>query len=218
MSLFRPLTSPSIRIEKAVLETLETWLPTYLAEVERQNNLQNKALLRPPTPESYHGGLDWLSVKQDRCPEVIVICNPTGEPERMASAYMQDFQTEVGCIIFSEEGIDPEGTARRNASLFALAITAALVQQGSLNLSSVEETLLIGAPRVEFHDVDDRRIAVGVSTLHVYAELLEQNAGPKGKTPPEAPGYQGLEEPFKEAPEITKDTITLQAKQTTETV
>ena len=65
MTLFGSIIGP-FNIESAVIAQLRIWLPTYLAEVERQNGLPKQTLGRPPAPESYHGGLDWLSAKQDR--------------------------------------------------------------------------------------------------------------------------------------------------------
>ncbi len=202
--------SATWNIEEAVIETLRLWMPEYLAEVERQNGLPKKTLSRPPTPESYRGALDWLSVKDDWLPEVKVICNPVGEPERQASEYIQAFETQVGCVVKSEEGTDPEAIARRNAALMAAA-SMLLVQHGDLQLSNIEETVLVGAPKVEFLEAEDRRYAVGITTYHIFAEILNPNLGPEGETPETSPGYEGLEEPYKESPQVKTATETIKA-------
>ena len=206
--VFAPMIGPW-NVEQAVLTVLKEWMPTYLAELERENGLTRKALGRPPAPESYHGGLDWQSVIQDRCPEVIVICNPLGEPERSANFYMQNFEVQVGCVVFSEEGSNPEDHARRNAGLFATA-TMLLGQHGKLSwsegLASIEETLLVGAPKVEFHESEDRRVAVGITSWHIFTQILDPNSGPVTVKAVEP------EEQYPEWPTATSDVITVKGE------
>lgn len=174
-ALFGLLRGP-IDVEEAVVETLREWLPAYLLEVESQHGLQRKALGRPPTPESYHGGLDWQSEQQDQIPEVIVICEPVGEPERNASVYIQAFEVQIGCIIVATE--EPlERSARRTASLWAAA-TMLLAQHGGLGTFGAEETVLTGCPKVEFLDEENRRLAVGITSWRIFAEILNPSAGP----------------------------------------
>ncbi len=212
MSLFGTLAS-TWNVEQAVISTLRLWLPEYAAEVERQNGLAKGLLGRPPTPESYRGALDWLSVKDDWLPEVKVICNPVGEPERQAAAYMQTFAVEVGCTVKSEEGTDPEGSARRNAGLLALA-TMLLGQSAGANLgalNALEEAVCTGTPRVEFIEPENRRYAVGITSWQIHAEVANPNLGPEGATPETSPGYAGLEEPYRESPEVKKATETIKA-------
>ena len=198
--LFGPLLGPW-NVEHAILETLEEWMPSYLAEVERKSNLRPQTLGRPPTPESYKGGLDYESVRQEWLPAIIVVANPVGEPERTANAYIQEYQVEVGCVVISEEGDDPEGTARRNAGLFAAA-TQLLVTHGSLGGLS-EECVLTGASKVEFFNPERRELAVGITSWHVYATILDPSSGPVTVKTVEP------EEPYPAWPEATKDTITV---------
>ena len=200
MPVFGPLVAPW-NVEQAVIETLRSWLPAYLLAAEEQNGLQRKSLGRPPAPESYHGGLDWESEQQDDLPEVIVICNPTGEPERSAQVYIQRFEVQVGCVILATE--EPiEATARKTAGLWSAA-TMLLVHHGGLGSFKAEETVLIGSPKVEFLDSENRRLAVGITTYYVYAEILNPNAGPPVVKTVEPEG------PYPEPPEATKDAITV---------
>lgn len=213
MTVFGPLNA-AIDIEKAALKTLEEWMPSYLAEIERQKGLTNKALGRPPAPESYHGGLDFLSVKDDQLPEVIVICNPAGEPERMTEEVIQGFQTEIGCVIKSEEGALPEAIARRNASYFSLAAQGIVMQHESLGLAGtvLETPVLTGSPRVEFLEPENRRYAVGIVTFLIYAQTIEWKAGPTELKTVEP------EEAYPEPAEIKKETITIKAESVSEAI
>lgn len=175
--VFGPVIGPW-NVEVAVLETLKTWLPACLYDLEIKNGLQQKALGRPPSVSAYRGGLDWLSVKEEWLPAVIAVANPVGEPERLPETIIQAFEVEVGCVVFSEEGTDPEGAARMRAGFFAAASMAAIVPRGALEGFAAQESVLVGAPRVEFFDDEQRKVAVGITTWHVYAEILDPNAGP----------------------------------------
>jgi hypothetical protein len=201
VELLNPLRAPW-NVEQAVLATLKEWMPAYLYAVEEQNGLHHKALGRPPAPESYKGGLDWETVEQEWVPAVIVNANPVGEPERSAQIYIQDWQVQVGCVVVSREGTDPESSARRTAGLFAAA-TMLLAHHGGLGGFAAEETLLTGAPKVEFFNPERRDVAVGVTEWHVFTELLKPNGGPTVLKTTEPEG------PYPEWPESSKDTITV---------
>ncbi len=213
MTVIGPLCGP-ITIENAVIATLREWLGAYLLEVETQLGLPAKTVGRPPTPESYRGALDWLSVKDDWLPEVNVICNPEGEPERMDETIMQGFAVQIGCKVKSEEGTDPEGIARRNASLSATAAMGAIQQHETLGLGPtvLEELHLTGSPKVEFMDAEDRRYAVGVTTFLVHAQMIQWKEGPQVVKEVEPEG------PYPEAPEVKTDTTTVKAVPPTESV
>ena len=200
MSVFGPIRGPW-NIEQAILTTLQEWMPAYLRAVEEYNSLKVGILGRPPAPESYKGGLDWETVQQDWVPAVIANANPVGEPERSAQIYIQDFQVEVGCVVVSKEGTDPESAARRDAGLFAAA-TMLLAQHGSLG-GVAEETLLTGAPRVEFFDPERREVAVGITTWHVYSQILNPNQGDVLLKTVEPEG------PYTENPEAKTHTVTV---------
>src|SRR5205814_8604005 len=131
LDLFGPIRA-TWELEQAAVETLSIWFPTYLAELERQIGLTNKTIPRPPTPESYHGGVDLESYFQDELPEVVVVVNPLGPPERSASAgYVQGYELQVGCLWVgtgSRLQERPEHEARAIASYLGAA-SMLLVQQ-----------------------------------------------------------------------------------------
>ena len=199
-ALFGPMLGP-IDIEEAVIATLREWLPASLRNAEEVRNLPIRSLGRPPAPESYHGGLDWESEQQDTLPEVIVICEPAGEPERNPNVTIQLFTVQVGCVILAT--VDPiEANARKTASLWAAA-SMVLGQHGALGSLGAQETLLIGSPKVELLDPENRRLALGLTTWHVAVDIFHPSAGPVTVKEVEPEG------PYPERPEATKDTITV---------
>jgi hypothetical protein len=198
--IFGPMVGP-YDVESAVLTTLSSWLPAYLASQEQKRGLQHKFLDRPPAPESYKGGLDWESVQQDDLPAIIVNANPTGEPERNASSVIQNFQVEVGCVVLSQEGDEPEASARMRAGLMATATM--LLEHQAPELEGLEEMVFVGAPRVEFFDPERREIAVGITTWNAFVQILEPNAGPVTLKEVEPEG------PYPENPLATSDRVTV---------
>lgn len=212
MTIFGPLVGP-ITIENALIATLREWANEYAAEIERYEKLPKHTIGRPPVPEAFRGGLDWLSTKEDWLVEVKVICNPVGEPEWLSERYLQSFQVEVGVAVKSEEGTDPEAIARRNAGLWAAACMGAIMQHETLGLGAevLQKTDLTGAPRVEFLDAEQRKFAVGITTYLVHVQLLEPKAGPKVKQTP-------IEETYPEPAEIKKETVTITAEPVSEEI
>lgn len=192
-------------VERAVLGVLETWMPAYLLNLETKNSFQAKHLGRTPKPSGYRGSLDWQSVKQEWLPAVIVVANPTGEPSRQSTEIIQGFEVEIGCVVLSEEGDDPEGAARMRAGMFATAVMGCLVPRGDLDGFAAEETVLTGSPEVVFFDDDERKIAVGVTKWAVYAQILDPNAGPVTIKEVDPEG------PYPEDPEVLTDRVTTKA-------
>jgi hypothetical protein len=213
-----PLVS-SWDVERGILATLKTWLDAYLAAVEREHGLQIKSLERPPTLESIHGGtseaIAWVEAE---LPAVIVVVEPEGEPEVSASVgYVQGFEVQVWCVVNGKDGAElvlPEESARMQASHYGAAVML-LVQQGALEIPGLEWARMVGYPRVECPEPDERRIQASVTTFHVWvAPVVNQNLGPTGPTPSESPGYTGPEEPFEESPTVETIDITVNAEET----
>jgi hypothetical protein len=199
-SIFGPLVGGST-IEAAVLDTLRTWLPTYLWEVERQHNIAKGTLPHPPTPESYHGGVDFSSWQEDTCPEVIVVCNPTGEPERSGSVgYSQAFEIQIAAVVIDAE----EDTSRLVAGYYGEALQGALVQQPALG-GLAEHTVMTSAPHLELQDPDERRLhQVSAAFQTFIAPIVIDQGGPDVPTPSDSPLYGGTPDaPYGDWPTVT---------------
>ena len=202
MSVFGVMTGPW-DVEQAVLKTLKEWLPAHLLDLEEKHSFKAKELGRPPAPESYKGGLDWESVRQEYLPAIIAHASPVGEPERTMNAYNQAFEVQVGCVIYSAQSEEPEAIARRNAGMFATACMGVLVQHGKLALPAEEEIVLTASPMVEFFDPERRDIAVGVTGWRCYCEIVDPNAGPGTLKEVEPEG------PYPEYEEVETHTVTV---------
>lgn len=199
-SVFGPLVDPW-DVQEAVLATYREWLPTYLAEVERQKELDNLALGRPPSPDSYYGGVDFDSWSESETPAVIVTCVPEGAPEHGPEVDTQGYQVQVGCVVVDVD----EDRARMVASHFGAA-SMLLVQQSGLG-GLAERIVMSSAPRVEFPNPEDRRVARSVAAFAVWVTpIVNTDAGPT--VVPTEP-----EEPAAEWPTATDVDVTIEAAQ-----
>lgn len=176
--IFGPLIG-TWNVEQATIATLREWMPTYLAEVERQNGLTNKALGRPISPQGYYGGLDFQSELPGKPPAVIVTVEPEGNPEATAMGYTQAYRISVGCIVYGST----EEEARMHASLYGVA-TMLLAQKGSLG-GLAEDLIMGGAPSLEWVDPEasERRLIRSVATFTGYvSDIVRRGVGPAGET------------------------------------
>lgn len=211
-SLFGPLFS-QWDLEQAVCSTLRTWIPEYLAEVERQHGLRNKIIPRPPTPESIHGGVDFESWAQETAPEVIVVVKPDGEPERSPSGDTQAYQVQVGCRwagVGSELAELPEDEARGVMSYYGAACK--LVAQQPTLQGLVSHVVLEQDPDVTLPGPEVRAQAQVVTSFRMWAITVIEGAGPQTPSPSESPEYTGPEEPFAERPTVESINITVTAE------
>jgi hypothetical protein len=215
-SQFGPLIGP-YTLEQQTVGVYRLWANEYLAEIERKNGLQPRILTRPTTPESYHGGLDFLSWKAAELPKIIVVVEPTGQPERDASVgYSQKYEVRVGCIVMglgagaiAEPSPEPEDEVRALASYYG-AMSMLLVDQPPALAADIE---MVETPRLSFPDVDSRRICQSTTAFHVWvAPIKLLAAGPTEPNPKESPQYPGTPEgEWGQEPTVAKRTITLTA-------
>lgn len=173
-------------IERATIGVLNTWMPFYLGEVERINELRNREVPRPPAEQSIYGGLDFESYAQDLLPSIITVCNPFEEPERYASiGYTQWYEVQVGALVIAVD----EDTSRFHAGLYGAAVMGAILQ-GGYTEDFVEEVVMVGAPARSHPDEDKRRLTLCATTFHVLAApIIDATAGPLSPVPtdPDAP-------------------------------
>lgn len=206
-SIFGPLLS-TWNLDQAVMATLRAWWDEYLAEVERQNDVPNKTVPRPPDDESFRRGLDFEYYEEDDLPAVIVVSKPSGEPEvrSSGSGYTQRYEVKIGCVCEAED----EQTAQMRAAFYGAA-SQLLVQQSELG-GFAERTRMIGAPELDVPDDEDRWLCRSVTTFNVWvSQIVVAEAGPV--TPPGQPGPTGEvhepEEPYPDWPEVTDTHITV---------
>jgi hypothetical protein len=206
---------PIIGVEdvvQAAVTVLRNWTPQYLFDQETKAGLQIRQIPRPPTPESYHGGLDWESWIGAQSPEVMVIAKPTGKPELSSHGYTQAYSLEVGCLCIGPGGLFAE-RAEDDARIMASYLGAGsmlLVQQPP---GLFQRLRLVGAPDPSFPDPERRAIVQIVTGYEVWVDQIIGEAAPVGLTPKEAPGYEGPEEPFAETPVVETVDIVVKPEQ-----
>ena len=188
-------------IELALVGFLRDWVPTYVAEIERQSGLPAKTVPLPPDQvKSYRGGLDYNTWEQSWSPIFIVTATPMGLPERKLGpgVYTQTFLVGVGCNFaatnleqdLSEPGSDAAGiedNARQYADMLGMAACAAILQHGQIGLwpdgtpISLKTTLL-KYPELVFPRPADRRMVRSQFQVSLIADWVLQEAG--GPTSP----------------------------------
>lgn len=143
--------------ETALVDTLQAWLPTYLAELERRTDRPAGAV---PMVRSWRRSNRFYRFPQDQLPAAIVISpGTTGPPERRGDGTI-DAWFRLGIAIVCAANT-PEAT-NELAKLYAAAVRTAVLQQPSL----------AGDP-ADPHPFAARVIFVGETTDDVPAEYLE---------------------------------------------
>jgi hypothetical protein len=212
--LFGPLVGPEDIIDAAIA-TLRVWFDTYLNSVEEKHGLAKRTIPRPPTPESYHGGVDLESWIAEDAPEVMVMVKPSGV-EHSATFYTGKFTLTIGCLCIGTGSVlaeRAEDDARKIASYLGAA-SQLLVQQPTLG-GLTERLRLVGLPDVTLPDPERRAIAQVVTEFDVWvSEVISEAAGPIGPTPEGSPGYTGREEPFEDTPIAEDINITVKVEET----
>lgn len=186
------------QVEEAARSTLQAWIPTYLASMERQLGLAPRTL---PPPRSWV-----VSTEVDRWPEEAlpsVLLLSTGlaeEPARDGQGrYRARFALGVAVVVSASD----EKATDELAKIYTAAIRTCLLQQHSLG------GLALGVDwEDERYDVLPGRsrgpLAAGQVVLSVDVEdVVAARSGPRG-TPPDDP-Y--VEPPS--APEVTGATATV---------
>lgn len=184
-------------IEEAIKDFIEKWLPTYLAEVERQTETTAGEIVRPASyrvtrqPEG-----TW---PEDTLPAVNVNAAP-GEYEQGNDALGQWFDVTAMAVAY---GLD-EDDARRTAQFYSAAIAALLLQQGSLD-GLAENLSPVG---MEFADLGDsaRSLARGAFTCKVFVPgVVNRDRGPNQPDPNPDP-----DQPFGDLPTVSEVDVTVE--------
>jgi hypothetical protein len=123
---FGPLFVPGIA-ERQVLAHLEAWLSTYLAEVERQNDLTPGTLKRP---QFYGASVEADTHPGEALPAIIVVSPGTeGEPIREGDGtWSAWYQFTIVAMIMAPDEI----AVREMAGYYAAAIRGAVLQHAAI--------------------------------------------------------------------------------------
>jgi hypothetical protein len=190
MNVFGPSVHER-HVQRAVLDTIQLWIETYLANVERRESLPPRSI---PVPASGNYVLrdDGALGKrpEDQLPAICILCPGTTEEPTVdgEGRYRAAFLVNVAAIVSSG---DPDYVSDL-AKLYTSALRDLLIQNGSLD-GFAETSAWKGSRTDDLKPEDDRSIAAGVNVFHIYVSgVVQRGAGLKA--PPEDP-YEEIELP-----------------------
>lgn len=183
--IFGPIVTDT-RVEAAIMEALRGWLPSYLDDVARQDDVG----WTPARPMSWETIRDRTTKWNEQAlPAIVVSIGGTIAVTRRGSLYRAVYGCTIGAVV---AGQTRENT-RQLAGIYSAAIAAALTQHGDLDGF---------ADGIEWVDTDydtidqgrSRTLMAAVVTLDVAVNnVLDVFAGPAGDPPdPDDPAIPGL--------------------------
>lgn len=190
-TVYGPILS-GFEVEHAVAQTVRVWIRDYLAEVERQRQLQPGRL---PPLRSVVTSAEEVKYPEDQLPGLIVASPGTqaraGRMEVNADGYYTGRWPVDATVVISARGNRQAG---RLARLYTAAVATLLVQQlpdprwsGLRNVRRVE---LIGETYPQPGAVSDRTQHRGTAQIVVEVEQVRNWAmGPEEPTDPPAGAY-----------------------------
>lgn len=125
------MTSPTVHpglVENAVLDTLKAWLPSHLARIERENQLEPGELPRPPAG-SWIVASEFDLRPHERLPAVFVVSTgKTGAASKGPKGWRAPYGCDVAVAIAAED----ETTARTIAGYYLAAVQTSLLWHQTL--------------------------------------------------------------------------------------
>ncbi len=200
-AVFGPIIEGS-DVRAALKATLQKWMTTYLALLERHGGLDPKSL---PVPRSYvtSDGDTLRKQVQDQIPSVVILTPGSGDrrPTRDGSGrYRAGFRAAISVVVSANDQPATQALAER----YRKAVELMLIHQGSLN-GFAESTDFIGWRTDDLDPEADRTLAAGTNVFEVLVKGIAQHgAGLK----------EPLEEPYEEAdlPTITEVDVETEAE------
>lgn len=177
-----------VDVELAAKATIDLWLPTYLAEIERQRDITPETL---ETFREYPAINDIEKMLEDQLPCCSLFCEGLNSApvKRGDGAYEGTFNLKAGIIVSS---ITVEDT-RNLMSIYTAAVRAILIQQRSLGGFAIASEFTNEAYD-ELPVEDTRTLGVGMLEFSItVGDVSNWKEGPRG-TPPTDP-YADPEEP-----------------------
>jgi hypothetical protein len=189
-----PVFGPSIHerhVQYAVRDTIQLWIETYLAAVERREGMEPREI-PVPDPGNYVLKDDGTLNKrpEDALPAVLILCPGTAGPATVEGqgSYGVPFVVNVAAIVSSGDPAYVSDLAKHYTS----ALRDLLVHNGSLG-GFAQTSAWKGSRTDDLRPEDDRSMAAGVNVFHIYVkDVVRRGAGLKA--PPEDP-YEELELP-----------------------
>jgi hypothetical protein len=174
------------QIEQAVMDCLKRWLPTYLAEVERQRGLTPPFYKRPASYGIQQGMEKW---PEDGLPHVLVVATGNNDEPTRDGRGKGRARWYIGVAVVV--GNVNKALTRRMAYRYAAAVRALLVQKQSLDGAldgNVRGLDWVDGRANEMEPNDERTVWASrqVFTLEVD-DVVSHNRGPVTPDPPDDP-------------------------------
>ena len=177
MNLFgRILTGE--QVEDAVVATLQLWMETYLAEVERQTSRPLRSL---PLPRSYQVAQEFMKWPEEIIPAVVVVSPGTdGDPVmRGDGRYEATWTVGVAIVVAAATRNDTHSLAMA----YSAAVRAALTQRPSLG-GFAAGTTWGGESYDDLPSEDARSLQAGYQIFNVTVEdVMNARGGPPAAVP-----------------------------------
>lgn len=159
-------------IEAAALTTVERWIETYLAEIERQNDLDPRTL---PLPRAYVTVADdQLDVwPEDQLPAIAVLSPGTAsEPRYDADHVAAGYAVNVAVLVSARD----KETTKRLAHLYGAAILLLMVEQRSLD-GFASSSRWRGQRWDALSPEDNRTLAAAINVFEVAVDPVVTTGG-----------------------------------------
>jgi hypothetical protein len=170
-------------IDRLVLTQLHKWLPTYLAQAERDRDLPNRLLARP-TPQSYQNTLQDASFPEGQLPAIVATTAQSEQTKTYPGRrYGATFNVAVSAVVRGRNA--PE--TREIAAVFGGCIRAILIQQQIELDCEVRWQGGLVLPVPDQADEDARWLAAGLNRFLVLADTVQSGDGPVEPTEGDPP-------------------------------
>lgn len=179
MTVFDHILTADV-VEQHALETLQTWLPTYLREVERQTGRDPNTL---PAVRSWKPVNIFERWPEDQLPAVLLVSpGLIGTPEKEGDGYYRArWSLGIGVVVSARDA----ATTNSLAKVYAAAVRATILQHQSLGGHSRG----VGWVDEKYDDLPaekGRTLAAGQNIFWVeYAQVVSTKGGPIQPVPPD---------------------------------
>lgn len=196
-------------VDSAVVQTLRKWMPTYLAQAERERTLATRLLARP---RSYANTLDDDEFLDHSLPAVIVTTAQTqGNPAKDGmGTYYAAWRVVVSAVV---RGRTPPET-RTVAALFGGCVRRILVQKPSLE-GFAGDLKWVSSNLAGVADVsgNGRFLAAAVNEFVVYVDEVVALGGPHSPSPYPEPDPNDPDAPYDPLKAVGDVTVSVTEKE-----
>jgi len=168
-----------VDVDLAVIKTLRKWLPMYLAQVERERDLDVGTLARPKAG-AYTNTIEDDEFHDHPLPAIIVTtASTTAAPVQTADS---SYETAWRVIVSSVTRGRTAPETRALAALFSASVRRVLTQQASLDgFSGGVQWVASGLQPVTDSTDQGRYLAAGINEFVVFVDnVLAPDLGPGG--------------------------------------